>query len=224
MLVVALFALLITPCCAFFHVGGAASQLALRSREAWLGTQRPFHVGGWRLARIWGFGRTVAARRATLCIGGRSEGENKEGSDGDFHDIEELGDLEDLARILQEQRGVLDHIDVGAAWACLARVESGHSEREVGEIVAALQDMTRISLGQMDGREIAKVMHSMAQLHEARWVDEKVEGSPDRGLLEALQRQATAMAGQFTPQDVGRLGGGVRIHSENARLSGRHGV
>ena len=66
------------------------------------------------------------------------------------------------------------------------------------EVIAALQDRTRGVHDRMDGRDIAKVMHSMAKLHQ-RGLRE------DPGLLAAMQRRAAATAGEFSPQDVANV-------------------
>jgi len=77
--------------------------------------------------------------------------------------IKECKEAGVLALILHEQRGVLNHSQVSAAWVCLARIGTrGRGGGEVREVIAALQDRTR--------------------------------------------------------------GVQVRIHPENARMSGRHGV
>ncbi|KAJ1472493.1 hypothetical protein T484DRAFT_1914635, partial [Baffinella frigidus] len=232
MRVLALVALLVAPCDAFFHGGGAGSRLALRSREARLGAQRPFHArqpvapyalcalprGSRQLvAPCFAGGQLVAGgwrseSRVTLRMGGRVGAESEGGREGDpLHAgqltgvIRECSELGELALIVQEQRGVLGHLDVSAAWVCLARIESGEGETEVGEVVAALQVLTWGGLDQMDGGGVAELMRSMAQLHDSRWSDAKGEEGLDRGLLEAMQRRAMATAGELTPQDVGRL-------------------
>ena len=68
--------------------------------------------------------------------------------------------------------------------------------------VAALQDRTR---GVLDvptrlpqGRAIANSMHSMAKFHTMGM-------RADRGLLQAMQRRATATAGEFEPQNVANV-------------------
>ena len=117
---------------------------------------------------------------------------------GEIRDCREAGEL---ARILQEQRAVLNHIHVGAAWVCLVRMGGGRGGGDVKEVVEELQDRTRDVLSQMGGREITNVMHSMAKLHTSRWLDAKM----DRGLLDAMQRRATATAGEFIPQNVANV-------------------
>ncbi|KAJ1472597.1 hypothetical protein T484DRAFT_1839704, partial [Baffinella frigidus] len=102
--------------------------------------------------------------------------------------IKDCRALGELARILRAQRVSLDHIHVSAAWVCLARMATGRGGGEVGGVVAALQDRTRDVLGQINGRGVANVLHSMSKLHQ------KGERA-DRGLLEAMQRRATATAG-----------------------------
>jgi len=72
-------------------------------------------------------------------------------------------ELGELARILEEHGGALDHIHVSAAWVCLARIGGGGDRSEVVEL---LQDQTRSVLGQAGGHEIAPVMKSMARLHQ----------------------------------------------------------
>ena len=106
--------------------------------------------------------------------------------------------LGELARILQEQRGALDHIHVSAAWVGLARIGAGRGGGDVGEAVLALQDRTRDVLGEAGGREVANMIHSMAKHHQ------KKERN-DQGLLEAMQRRATATAGEFKPQGIANV-------------------
>jgi len=77
----------------------------------------------------------------------------------------------------------------------LARIGGGE---EGGDAVVSLQENTMDVLDQMGGRQIANVMHSMAQLP---WVDAK----RDRGLLEAMQRRATDSVEEFNPQDVANV-------------------
>ena len=117
---------------------------------------------------------------------------------------EEAGEL---VRILQEQRGVLNHIHVSAAWVCLARIGRGRGGGEVGDAVAALQDLTWDVLHQAGGRELANAMHSMAKLHE-------VGVFASRALLEAMQRRATATAGELKPQEVANLLWGLATMGE----------
>ncbi|KAJ1470971.1 hypothetical protein T484DRAFT_1916953, partial [Baffinella frigidus] len=117
---------------------------------------------------------------------------------GVIKDCREAGEL---ARILQEQSGALDQIHVSAAWVCLARIGRGRGGGEVGDVVGPLQEKTRGVLDQAGGRQIANVMHSMAKLHKwRRWLD-----ATDRGLLEAMQRRATATVGEFKPQNVANM-------------------
>ncbi|KAJ1476316.1 hypothetical protein T484DRAFT_1825348, partial [Baffinella frigidus] len=61
----------------------------------------------------------------------------------------------ELARILRDQKGALNHIHVSAAWVCLARIGGGQGGGEVGLVVAVLQRRTRDVIDQMGGREIA---------------------------------------------------------------------
>ena len=99
---------------------------------------------------------------------------------------------------MHEQRGALNHIHVGAAWVCLAKIGAGRGGGCVRDAVAVLQDRTRDVLGHAGGRELANVMHSMSKLRQA------VE-TFDLGLLEAMQRRATATAGEFKPQNVANV-------------------
>ncbi|KAJ1481763.1 hypothetical protein T484DRAFT_1806194, partial [Baffinella frigidus] len=121
--------------------------------------------------------------------------------------IKDCSDLGELARILQEQRGALDHLDVSAAWECLVRTGSGPGEGDINNhiIVGSMQEMTRDVLDQMDGGGVAKVMHSVAQLYKSTCFNATMGGGLDRGLLEAMQRRATALAGEFNPQDVANV-------------------
>ena len=104
----------------------------------------------------------------------------------------------ELARILQEQREVLDHIHVSAAWVCLARMGGGRGGGEVGDAVDALHDLTWGVLDQAGGRQIANVMHSMKKLDEVGLL-------ADPKLLEAMQRRAMATAADFKPQNVANV-------------------
>ena len=112
--------------------------------------------------------------------------------------IKECGEAGELVRILQEQRGVLDHIHLSAAWVCMARIGRGRGGREVMDAVAALPDLTRGVLVHAGGREVANMMHSMAKLG-------KIGVRADRQLLEVMQRRATETAGGFKPQEVSNL-------------------
>ncbi|KAJ1484789.1 hypothetical protein T484DRAFT_1795995 [Baffinella frigidus] len=104
-----------------------------------------------------------------------------------------------LARILHEQRGVLNHSNVSAAWVCMARIGNrGRDGGEVREVVAAIQNETRGVLNQMDGRQIANTIHSIARLHLRG-----VRADPE--LLAAIQRRAAATSGGFKPQDVANV-------------------
>jgi hypothetical protein len=111
----------------------------------------------------------------------------------------------ELAQILHAQRKALNHIHVGAAWVCLARIGTGHGGgggRDVVKAVATLQDRTRVVLGVPtrlpQGRAIANSMHSMAKFHTMGM-------RADRGLLQAMQRRATATVGEFKPQEVSNV-------------------
>ncbi|KAJ1470010.1 hypothetical protein T484DRAFT_1849529, partial [Baffinella frigidus] len=106
--------------------------------------------------------------------------------------------LGELARILHEQRGVLNHIHVSAAWGCLVRIAAARGAGDVREALSSLEEWTRVVMGQAGGRELATVLNSMAKLHQLG------EGG-NRGLLEAMKRRATAMAGEFKPQDVANV-------------------
>ncbi|KAJ1484791.1 hypothetical protein T484DRAFT_1796005 [Baffinella frigidus] len=104
-----------------------------------------------------------------------------------------------LARILHEQRGVLDHSHVSASWVCLARIGArGCDGGEVREVIASLQERTRGVLDQMGGREIANVMHSASKLHL-----KGVRANPK--LLAAMQRRAAVTFGGSNPQDVANV-------------------
>ena len=112
--------------------------------------------------------------------------------------IKECEEAGELVRIMHEQRGVLNHIHVSAAWVCLARMGTGRGGEDVGEAVDALQDLTRGVLGQAGGRQVANVMHSMKKLHG-------IGVRVDPKLLEAMQRRATATAGGVDPQGVSNV-------------------
>ncbi|KAJ1488559.1 RAP domain-containing protein [Baffinella frigidus] len=114
-------------------------------------------------------------------------------------------EVEDLARILQEQRGLLNHIHVSAAWVCLARMGRGGGGWEARMVLTDLKEETREVLHQMGARGIANVLHSMARLHDSRRKFTPKEGKEDRELLEAMQRRATATAGEFDPQNVANV-------------------
>ncbi|KAJ1487132.1 hypothetical protein T484DRAFT_1787468 [Baffinella frigidus] len=146
----ALLALLVAPCGAFFH--GAAP--------------------GWGLAPRGG--------------GAQLTGE-----------IKECRELGELARILQEQSGMLNRIHVSAAWVCLARIgRGGGAESTV--VLTSLQDQTREVLDQMGAREIANMMYSIGRISQ-------IGIKPDRELLEAIQTRATATVGEFIPQHVANV-------------------
>ncbi|KAJ1463710.1 hypothetical protein T484DRAFT_1873424, partial [Baffinella frigidus] len=108
--------------------------------------------------------------------------------------IKNCGGLRELTRILHEHSGALDHIHVSAAWVCLARIGAGRGAGDLRESLSKLQDRTWDVLKQMDGRGIANGMHSMAKL-------QKGKGGEGNGLLEAMQRRATATAREFNPQE-----------------------
>lgn len=80
--------------------------------------------------------------------------------------INYCSELGQLARILEEQRGVLNHIHVTTAWVCLARIATrpplgggGCTERGEGKgIVASLLGLTRGVLHQVSERQIANVL------------------------------------------------------------------
>ena len=101
-------------------------------------------------------------------------------------------------RFMQEQRGVLNHIHVSAAWVRLVRLGTGRGGREVGDAVAALQGLAWDMLDQMDGQGTANMIHSMAKLHE-------IGVRADSKLLKAMQRRATATAMYFKPQGVANV-------------------
>jgi len=83
-------------------------------------------------------------------------------------------ELGELARILHEQRLALPSF---------------------------LEDCTWDMLEQMSGPDTAKVMHSMAKLHESA----KLGKSSDKVLLGAMQGRATATAWELEPQDVANV-------------------
>ena len=112
--------------------------------------------------------------------------------------IKECRDVGVLARILQEQKEIINHIHVSAAWGCLARNARGRGGGDFRAAVAALQDRTRDAMGQAGGREIANVIYSMSKLHQ-------MGVRADPGLLETMQRRATATAGEFVPQAVSNV-------------------
>ena len=110
-------------------------------------------------------------------------------------EIKECREVGELTRIMHERKGVLNEIHVSAAWVCLARIGRG---RGGGEAVAAVQDRTRDVLSQMGGRQFANVIYSMAKLHQKGV-------RADLKLLAAMQRRATATAGEFKPQAVANM-------------------
>ncbi|KAJ1476153.1 hypothetical protein T484DRAFT_1825843, partial [Baffinella frigidus] len=103
--------------------------------------------------------------------------------------------LGELAYILKEQVGAINHIHVSAAWGCLVRVGRSRGGEEMRGVVEVLTHITRDVLGKMGGREIANVMHSMSKL-------QKMGARLDLGLLEAMQVRASATVGEFKPQEV----------------------
>ncbi|KAJ1488566.1 hypothetical protein T484DRAFT_3613701 [Baffinella frigidus] len=117
--------------------------------------------------------------------------------------IKECRDLGELSSILQEQKVFFNHIHVSAAWVCLARIGRGRGGSEATMVLTALQDQTRDVLDQMGAREIANVHHSMAKLQEGRRM--AAPNDERAGLLAAMQRRATATAGEFQPQSVANL-------------------
>ncbi|KAJ1478131.1 hypothetical protein T484DRAFT_1905100, partial [Baffinella frigidus] len=123
--------------------------------------------------------------------------------------IKECREAGELARIVQEHREVLNHIHVSAAWVCLARIGRGRDGGEMREVFGSLQDLTREVLGELSGRGIANVMHSMGKL-------KKKGGALDGDLLKAMQRRATATAGEFNPQEVANLLWGLATMGEQA--------
>jgi hypothetical protein len=123
--------------------------------------------------------------------------------------IKYCGEAGELALILQEHRGFLDHIHVSAAWVCLARLGTGRGGGEVGDAVDALQGLAWDVLDQMDGQGTANVMHSMSKLHQ-------IGVRADPKLLEAMQRRAMATTGDFKPQAVANVLLGLATMGERA--------
>jgi hypothetical protein len=116
--------------------------------------------------------------------------------------IQNCRGLGELARILQEQRGVLDHMHVAAAWVSLVKLGTDQGVAEVREVVGVLEEKTRGVLGEMDGPGIANVMHSLAHLHKSRFVDAMNLGESAEGLLDAMCGRALATAKWFEPHHV----------------------
>ncbi|KAJ1486229.1 hypothetical protein T484DRAFT_1891183, partial [Baffinella frigidus] len=114
--------------------------------------------------------------------------------------IKNCNALGGLARILQEQSGVLDHIHVSAAWGCLVRIGAGRGGGDRREVFELLQDRTMDVLGQAGGRGIASMLHSISKL-------QMMGLRADRGLMEAMQKRATATAtaGEFNSQGVANV-------------------
>ncbi|KAJ1480488.1 hypothetical protein T484DRAFT_1810583, partial [Baffinella frigidus] len=104
-------------------------------------------------------------------------------------------ELGKLARILRDHSSALDHTHLSAAWVCLARIASGRGGAEVRGVFHLLEDRTWDVLEQAGGRGLAPIMHSMARLYNMGL-------RTNAGLLEAMQRRATATAGGFEPHDV----------------------
>ena len=145
---------------------------------------------------------------------GRGDGIPAQSAEGQLTTkIKECRVVEELARILQEQNGVLNHVHVSAAWGCLSRIVRGRGVGQVGGyLVAELQEKTRGMLGQMGPREISNILRSKASLHDSRSLVPSRHFSPrdwkldtDRGLLEAMQTRATATAGEFDPQAIANV-------------------
>ncbi|KAJ1487758.1 hypothetical protein T484DRAFT_1785633, partial [Baffinella frigidus] len=273
MRVLALLALLVALCGAFFHGAAPCWGLALRSLSSPHHAQQPFcsrqlvaagqdwtSVGAWGagqaqllagqaqlLAGRWRAERCVALRMAAAsppraayapcnpegragvgtgdgdgggvppradfapAVGRRDSEPTRPGGRGGYRGrvearqltvvIKECKEVGELARILQEHRGLLNQIHVSAAWVCLAKIGRGRGGREVGDVLSPLQEMTRDVLDQMGGREIANILHSMAKL---RQMDNRGLRA-DRELLEAMQRRATVTAEEFKPQEVAIL-------------------
>ncbi|KAJ1488554.1 hypothetical protein T484DRAFT_1782771 [Baffinella frigidus] len=117
--------------------------------------------------------------------------------------IKNCREVGELGRILQDHKGSLNQIHVSAAWVCLARIGRGGGGGEARTVLTALQHATRDVLDQMGAREIANVHHSMARLHDSRRM---LAPNYERALLlEAMQRRATATAGEFIPQAVSNV-------------------
>ncbi|KAJ1487182.1 hypothetical protein T484DRAFT_1787562, partial [Baffinella frigidus] len=263
MWILALLALLVAPCGAFFHGAAPGWGLALRSLSSPLGAHQPLcarqlvaagqdgaAVGGWLAGqaqvvagRWWGASCVTLRMEGRAGVGGgggsagtglgrggadyapavgrvggaptsrgfvsvdyeRGRGERIPAKGGgrplDARQltgvIKECREVGDLARILQEQSGVLNHIHVSAAWVCLARIGRGRGGAQSTIVLTALQDQTREVLDQMGARGIAGVLHSMARLLSPN--DERA------GLLETMQRRATVTAGEFEPQGISML-------------------
>ena len=109
--------------------------------------------------------------------------------------IKECSEVGELARVLQEQKGFLNHIHVSAAWMSLARMGKGRGGGDLRNLLSLLQDLTSSTLDRQGTWGIGNIFYSMARLRVPM----------DRGLLEVMQTRATATAGEFKTQEVANV-------------------
>ncbi|KAJ1485119.1 hypothetical protein T484DRAFT_1893037, partial [Baffinella frigidus] len=114
--------------------------------------------------------------------------------------IMQCRDVRALAEIVAELGWRFSHVNVNTAWLMLARLRPGEED---GVVAAALQTCTPKVLGEMDGRQLANLLHSAATLHDSgrpRADDELVEKMASRS-LEVLRTQPKS----FNEQAVANL-------------------
>ena len=106
--------------------------------------------------------------------------------------IKECKNSQDFLKLLSQHQTAFNHIHVTAAWSKFKMVQRGGDRGTRIELVQLLHELTESNMQSMDGRSLSNILHAIA----------KMGVTPEAGLLRAMQGRATAVAGEFNPQDV----------------------
>jgi len=110
-------------------------------------------------------------------------------------DIKESKNTQDLNQLLLQQKATVNHIHVSAAWSKFKTMRRGGDRRTRIGLLLVLQELTESQMQNMDGRQVANILHAITK--------GKAAGTASiKQLVQKLMAKATTVSQSFEPQHV----------------------